>query len=81
MDSTQYIALIFALQLTLNADDVVGLADLQHAIDLGGAAKQLDRARIAHAQVGIAVDGEIVDEDIGDREAAGRLDFGDGAAC
>lgn len=63
--------LIFTFQLALNSHDVLSLTDLQDTIDLSGTAKQLDRASVAHAQVGITVDGEVVDQDIRYRDTAG----------
>lgn len=69
----RYYHLVLTLQFLLNAFEFLWLTDLQDAIDFGRTAKQLDCTGIAHAQIRIAVDREIVDEDVRDGEAARRL--------
>lgn len=52
--------LVLSLQPLLNLSQLLGLLDLQDAVDLGGAAHEFDGPGITHAHVRVAVHGEVV---------------------
>lgn len=64
---------IRTLELLLDLNNVRLALDLDDAVHLGGVAHQLDRARVQHPLRRVAVLGEVVEEDVGDGEAAGGL--------
>lgn len=61
------------LQPLLNLLQVLGTIHLDDAIDLAGIPHQLLGAGVQHLDFAVACDGEVVEHDIGDGEAAGIL--------
>lgn len=69
----RYTTLRLPLELVFNLLQVVGAVNLDDLVDLGRVAHQFLGARVQHLDLGVAGDGQVVEHDVGHREAAGVL--------
>src|SRR5205814_7530988 len=56
-----------------NVLQVITVLDLDHPVHLGGTAHELNRARITHSIARVAVLGQVVHQNIWDRQSTRRL--------